>query len=180
MNRQTNSLARFLVLALIIAGGIIGFLTLVGITGLILPVLLGAVVGIGGLVLFCWGGTHLVGHLLYGNDPTYRRWCQNSDPWFDTLPPPFRAPVNQSSDNAPFHCPHCGTGVYSEVGVCPNCNYGAGMAVCSCGTTVAEPIPGAFTTTGVICPNCNSVLQSTPAVQPGNGDSNTLPYDTEY
>ena len=90
MNRQTNSLMRFGILGCVIAGGIIGFLALVSVVVPVIPILLGVVFGIGGVVFVSWGFTRIVGHLMYRNDPMYQEWSRNSDPWFDTLPPPFR------------------------------------------------------------------------------------------
>ena len=133
MDRQTNSLLRFGVLGCVIAGSIIGFFALVSAVVPVLPILLGVTVGIGGLVLFCWGFTRIAGHLMYGDDPLYQEWCRTSDPWFDTLPAPFRAPEDNS--------------------------YVAPQVVCDCGATVVEPITGAFRTTGVLCPVCNALLR---------------------
>jgi len=156
MNRITNSLCRFGVFALGFAGSIIGFLAVCGIGGLVLPVLLGSVVGVALLVLVCWGGSRLLGHVFLGHNPTYREWCRKSDPWFDTLPPPFRAPDQQ---HAPYSCMRCKGDTWSINGVCPSCNFGANEMFCSCGLEVRQPVPNAFETTGVICPGCGSVLR---------------------
>lgn len=72
IHRQTNSLLRFGVFALSFAGSIIGFLAILGIGGLVLPVLVGSFAGVAFLVLVCWGGSRLLGHLFLGNDPAYQ------------------------------------------------------------------------------------------------------------
>ena len=132
-------------------------LAAVGITGLMLPVLLGAIGGIGGLVLFCWGGTRIICHILHGDDPHYQEYLSNCDPWFDTLPPPFRSsPTKQS----PYYCLRCHGDMWTPVGVCPHCGFGENEMVCNdCGTTVTQPNPNAFETTGVTCPQCMNVLR---------------------
>ena len=155
MNQVTNSLFRFGVFALGFAGSVICFLAICGISGLVLPVLLGSIVGVGMLVLVCWGGSRLLGQLFLGNDPAYREWCRRSDPWFDTLPPPFGAPDNQ---DAPYQCLRCQGAMWSVNGVCPSCGFGRNEMVCPCGLEVVQPQANAFETTGVICPNCGGLL----------------------
>lgn len=156
MNQVTNSLLRFGVFALSFAGAIIGFLTIMGISGLVLPILLGSVVGVGMLVLVCWGGSRLLGHLFLGHDPAYQEWCRRSDPWFDTLPPPFGAPDNQ---HAPYQCLRCHGDMWSINGVCSSCGFGKDEMVCPCGLEVVQPQEEAFETVGVICPNCGGLLR---------------------
>jgi len=155
MNQVTNSLFRFGVFALSFAGAIIGFLAVMGISGLVLPILLGSLVGVAMLVLVCWGGSRLLGHLFLGHDPAYQEWCRRSDPWFDTLPPPFRAPDEQQ---LPYLCLRCRGGMWSHNGVCPSCGFGKNEMICPCGLEVVQPQEGAFESTGVVCPNCRSVL----------------------
>ena len=156
MNRVANSLLRFGVFAIGSAGAIIGFLTIMGISGLVLPILLGSFVGVGMLVLVCWGGSRLLGHLFLGNDPAYQEWCRRSDPWFDTLPPPFGTPDNH---HAPYQCLRCSGGMSSINGVCPSCGFGKNEMVCPCGLEVVQPHDGAFENPGVICPKCNGLLR---------------------
>jgi hypothetical protein len=155
MNQVANSLFRFVVFGLSFAGAIIGFLAIMGISGLVLPILLGSVGGVTLLVLVCWGGSRLLGQLFLGNDPAYQQWCRRSDPWFDTLPPPFGAPDRH---HAPYQCLRCSGGMSSINGVCPSCGFGRNELVCPCGLEVVQPQEGAFETTGVICPRCKVVL----------------------
>ncbi len=155
MNQITNSLFRFGVFAIGFAVAVIAFLAVVGIGGLVLPVLLGSLVGVTLLVLVCWGGSHLLGHLFLGHDPAYREWCRKSDPWFDTLPPPFRAP---DSHHAPYQCLRCHGGMWSINCVCPSCGFGRNEMVCPCGVEVVQPHENAFETTGVVCWNCHRIL----------------------
>lgn len=158
MDYRINSLMRFGVFGGGLAGTIIGLFALIGTAGIVLPVLLGAAVGVGGLVLFCWGFTRIAGHLMYGHDPSYQQWVKNGDPWFDTLPPPFRASKTNSS-RAPYFCLKCGGDMFVPVGVCPACGHGADQMQCPCGTEVTQPYQNAFETTGVTCPNCRNVLR---------------------
>ena len=154
MSNRSNSLGRFLIFGLSVAGGIILFLAVMGIAVSFFPILIGALAGVAILIGLCWGGSMLLNEIFQGHNPAYQRWKREGDPWWDTLPPPFRAPRH----NAPFRCMKCKGPMQTSNGVCPSCNFGANEMVCSCGTEVTQPTHGAFETTGVICPNCRSLL----------------------
>jgi len=98
---------------------------LMGLAWPLMPVLIGAFVGIGLLVLFCWTGSHVLSHLMMGNDPQFQAWVRRSDPWFDTLPPPF----NNDSFDERF-------------------SLGCEQIRCACEIVVREPFCGAFETCG--------------------------------
>lgn len=153
---RSTVLGRFASLAGTIGCGVWLFMFLMGVAWPLLPVFIGAFAGIAVLVLFCWGGSRLLGHLFLGHDPAYQEWCRRSDPWFDTLPPPFRAPETQQ---APYLCLRCRGGMWSHNGICPSCGYGRNEMVCSCGLEVVQPHTNAFEMTGVICPNCHNILR---------------------
>ena len=182
MSNRANSLGRFLLFGIMMAVGIIMFLGVMGISGLVLPVLIGAIVGVAILVAICWGGTMLLNEIFQGNNPTYQRWKKEGDPWFDTLPPPFRAPA--AKHNAPYSCLKCQGPMQTINEVCSTCNFGANEMVCACGLEVVQPVPSAFETVGVICPNCNAVLYRGPqrsrsqSQQPQHQPDNTLPADS--
>lgn len=157
MNRIVESLFRFFAFAASVAGAMIGFLALCGIVGVAGPILIGVFSGVSLLVLFLWSGTRLISYLLLGDDPEYQEWRKHNDPWFDTLPPPFRAP----NTKAPYYCLRCGADMWELIGICSSCGYGEHEMVCfNCNITVSEPFDGAFKTCGVICPGCKGILKT--------------------
>ena len=105
----------------------------------LVPVLLGLVVGLG--VPF-----GIVYTILKTNGSDFSQYFQGND-----------SPGQTSQ--APYHCLRCHGDMWEPVGVCPACGYGSDTMVCGCGTQVREPYAGAFESTGVQCPNCQSVLK---------------------
>ncbi|QDU50481.1 hypothetical protein Pan110_28320 [Gimesia panareensis] len=151
-------------------------LAALGITAAIGPMLIGAIFGIGIWVFIVWAIIRFVGWIFAGNDPDYQQYiAEGGDPYFDTLPAPFNtdSPTQRigglrepESDFVPpehwqYQCQRCGARVEHEIDVCWNCGNGNDTMQChGCGLLVKEPSFGAFETTGVICPQCNSLIRS--------------------
>ena len=179
MSTRTSRLV--IVTRLGLVGFIGGFLLfyLTGILGInwgFIPCMVGGIAGPLGLLLFSWTGVRVIGAVCYGHDPAYRKYiAKGGDPYFDGLPPPFnsdswtqrigglREPVTDfiPPEHWRFQCPRCGARVEHGNSMCWNCGHGNDLSQChGCGTIVREPSFGAFETTGVICPNCNSVIRN--------------------
>lgn len=112
------------------------------------PFILGAVIGIGLLVLFVWSAVRLAGHILFGSDPQYQDFISSGgDPYLDFLPPPFNTDSDAQRLGAisgfdSDACPHHDSGDHRSC-TCPCCNI-----------TVWEVNPGDFA--GLVsCWNCS-------------------------
>lgn len=89
-----------------------------------------------------WIIVHLLMALLYGGDPSYRRyWQGGGDPYFDSLPKPInpdsewtrRTGLQEPEygdfvppDHWRYQCPRCGARVEHRIDVCWRCGYGSG------------------------------------------------------
>lgn len=147
-----------------------------GISAAIGPIWIGAVIGIGFWVLLIWAIIRFLGWVLAGHDPSYQQYIsEGGDPYFDGLPPPFNTDDRSQRvgglrepdtdfvppDHWQYQCQRCGARVEHEIDTCWNCGNGHGIEQChGCGLLVKEPSFGAFETTGVICPQCNSVIRA--------------------
>ncbi|QDU05957.1 hypothetical protein V6x_57010 [Gimesia chilikensis] len=148
-----------------------------GISAAIGPIWIG-VLGIGLFVFVMWTIIRFLGWVIAGDDPAYQQYiAEGGDPYFDGLPPPFNTdswtqrigglsePVTDfvPPDHWLYQCQRCGARVEHEIDVCWNCGNGNDTMQCHCcGIIVREPSFGAFETTGVICPQCNSVIRAYP------------------
>ncbi|PQO27591.1 hypothetical protein C5Y96_18870 [Blastopirellula marina] len=109
------------------------------------PFILGAVLGIGLLVLFVWAVVRLVGFVLFGNDPQYQEFINTGgDPYLDFLPPPFNTDADaqrlgvlnepehlylNNGNRQSCHCPFCNEvvweispGDFNGLVICWNCS----------------------------------------------------------
>ena len=122
------------------AGGLIVVvgLAIIGVFPM-LPVLLGALVGIAPCVIL-YAILNFKGFTL----GQFVDWSGNNA-------------AHQST--APYKCLKCNGGMWAINGVCPSCNFGANEMVCSCGLEVRQPVPDAFETAGVICPGCGIIMR---------------------
>ena len=139
------------------------------------PFIIGAVLGVGLLVLFLWGSVRVIGYLLFGGQPEYQQFIQNGgDPYLDFVPPPFNSDTQiqrlgglrepeYTAFVPPSHwrcqCPCCGARVESSVDVCWHCGYGEDIVQCpNCHQFVKELTPGDFQNS-VICCHCSHTFQ---------------------
>jgi hypothetical protein len=119
--------------------------TALGLAVTVGPFLIGGLLGIGLLVLFCWGGVRLFSLIFLNDDPEYREFIEEGgDPYLDFVPPPF----NTNS-------------VEQGLGEVDLDNYAdCDRVECQgCGNIVIEPEPGEFRN-GVWCPFCGSMMQT--------------------
>ena len=171
---KTTIIARIFGLGASLGTTFFYLLTALGVSVAIAPIWIGAVIGIGLFVFVMWAIIRFLGWAMSGDDPAYQQYiAEGGDPYFDGLPPPFNSdswtqrigglsePITDfvPPDHWQYQCQRCGARREHQIDTCWNCGNGNDIEQChGCGLLVREPTFGAFETTGVICPQCGTVI----------------------
>ena len=151
---KTATLGRLFMVPAIGGAVALIFFAAVGFLSFALPLVVGFFIGFAFVLAFGWCMTRLYGAVFHGNDPRYQHMLKHGDPYLDLMPEPFKV-----RSSTPHDCQNCGEPLQYADQPCGSCGFGNGSVQCTCGTHVAEPFEGAFSSHGVICPNCNRTLK---------------------